>query len=558
MNSYEKLAELIFPDVTLTIEDLEKRYPKRDLPLGAIVSRFAPSPTGFLHTGSLFTSLIAWRFAKQTNGVFMFRLEDTDTKREIKGSDIDLINQLSAFGISPDEGFMGEGNAELGSYGPYRQSDRAYIYRAVIKEMVKRNLAYPCFCSSEDLSNLRSYQEQNKLNPGYWGEHAKCSFLTPEQAMEKINAGLPYVMRFRSKGCYLNKVKVHDLIRGDLELSENDQHIVILKSDGLPTYHFAHLCDDHFMRTTHVTRGEEWLASLPIHVELFSSLGWDAPLYAHLPVIMKLDEGNKRKLSKRKDPEAAVSYFLEQGYPSYGLLEYLVTIANSNFEEWRLQNMNANIYDFNLSFEKMTLDGALFDLAKIQNICKERLSRLTKEEFLDQAYNWAKKYDSKLFELITRNPSYFKEIINIEREKENPRKDYEKFSDIYNLISFFYDDLYLELLNENPLPFKESITKEKIKEVLDSYKVNMGLSLTEEEWFNNLKGICEKCGFAVDRKAYKKNPELFVGNLNDFMEIIRIAVSTRQNIPNPYYVFNILGEDRMLDRFDKVEKKLGF
>ena len=552
MNSYEKLAELIFPDVTLTLEDLERKYPKRNLKDGAIVSRFAPSPTGFLHTGSLFTSLVAWRFAKQTDGVFMFRLEDTDTKREIKGSDIDLLNQLSAFGIEPDEGFMGDGNPEKGSYGPYRQSDREYLYRAVIKEMVKRNLAYPCFCSQDDLQNLRAYQEQNKLNPGYYGEYAKCSKLTPEQAMDLINQGKPYVMRFRSSGNNLNKIAVHDLIRGDLELAENDQHIVILKSDGLPTYHFAHLVDDHFMRTTHITRGEEWLPSLPIHLELFKSLGWDAPLYAHLPVIMKLDEGNRRKLSKRKDPEAAVSYFLELGYPSYGLLEYLITIANSNFEEWRLQNMNANIYDFKLSFEKMTLDGALFDIAKIQNICKERLARLNKDDFTNQALAYANKYSKELEELITRDINYFKEIINIEREKENPRKDYEKFSDIYSLISFFYDDLYEELLKKNPLPFKETIDKETIKNILNHYSENMGLSLTEEEWFNNLKELCTKEGFAVDRKEYKKNPQNYKGNLNDFMEVIRIAVSTRQNIPNPYYVLKILGEQRIKERFNKV------
>lgn len=555
MNSLELLAEKIFPDVTETIEDLEARYPHRNLPEGAIVSRFAPSPTGFLHTGSLFTSLIAWRFAKQTNGVFIFRLEDTDTKREVKGSDVDLLTQLAAFGIKPDEGFFGEGNEELGAYAPYRQSDRAMIYRTVIKEMVKRNLAYPCFTTSEELAALREYQEKNKLNPGYYGEFAKSSFLTPEEAIAKIDAGEKFVMRFRSSGCYTNRVQVHDLIRGDLELAQNDQHIVILKSDGLPTYHFAHLCDDHFMRTTHITRGEEWLPSLPIHLELFNAMGWEAPLYAHLPVIMKLDNGNKRKLSKRKDAEAATSYFLEEGYPVEGFLEYLVTIANSNFEEWRLQNMNANIYDFKLSFDKMTLDGALFDLAKVKNICKERLSRLTKEEFTDKAYEYGKKYQPSLAALIDRDIDKFKEIINIEREKDNPRKDYETFGQVYDLIQFFYTDLYDELL-KNPLPFSEKATKENITLVLKSYQENMGLDKDENDWFENLKTICTECGYATDRKAYKKTPELFKGNLNDFMEIIRIAVSTRQNIPNPYFVFKILGEEELKSRFAKVLAKL--
>ena len=555
MNDLDRLAELIFPDITETIADLEKRYPKRDLPEGAIVTRFAPSPTGFLHTGSLFTSLVAWRFAKQTGGVFYFRLEDTDTKREIKGSDVELLDQLKEFGIVPDEGPFGE-NGETGAYGPYRQSDREKIYRTVIKEMVKKNLAYPCFMTSEELSELRAYQEKNKLNPGYYGEFARDSFLTPQEAMDKINAGVPYVMRFRSKGCYLNKVKVHDLIRGDLELAENDQHIVILKSDGLPTYHFAHLCDDHFMHTTHITRGEEWLASLPIHIELFNALGFEAPLYAHLPVIMKLDEGNKRKLSKRKDPEAAVSYFLKEGYPTEGFLEYLITIANSNFEEWRLQNMNSNIYDFNLSFDKMTLDGALFDLAKVKNICKERLARLTKEVFTNRALEYGKQYQPELADLINRDRNYFEQIINIEREKDNPRKDYETFGQIYDLIKFFYHDLYLDLL-DNELPFNENIKKEDIIQVLNTYKENTGLSLSEEEWFNNLKQVAVKCGFCDNMKEYKKNRDLYKGSIADVSEILRVTVSTRKNTPNPYWVLSILGEKEVIDRINIVLKKLG-
>ncbi len=556
MNILDQLADLIFPDVTETISDLEQRYPARNLAPDAIVSRFAPSPTGFLHTGSLFTSLIAWRFAKQTNGVFYFRLEDTDTKREVKGSDVDLLNQLAAFGITPDEGFFGEGKPERGNYGPYRQSDREMIYRTVIKEMVRKNLAYPCFCSSEELSELRSYQEANKLNPGYYGEHAKCSFLTPEQAIEKIKNGEKYVMRFRSKGCYTNRVQVHDLIRGDLEFAENDQHIVILKSDGLPTYHFAHLCDDHFMHSTHITRGEEWLASLPVHLELFKAMNWEHPNYAHLPVIMKLDNGNKRKLSKRKDAEAAVSYFLQEGYPVEGFLEYLITIANSNFEEWRLQNMNANIYDFKLSFEKMNLDGALFDLAKVKNICKERLARLTKEEFTKRALAYAEEYNQDLANLIKQDEEYFKSIINIEREKENPRKDYETFSQVYPLVAFFYANLYDQLLKETELPFNENIARDAIKNVLTTYEQNMGLELSEEEWFENLKQVAVKCGFCDNMKVYKKNKEAYLGSIADVSEILRIAVSTRKNTPNPYWVLKILGKDEVSRRINLVLNKL--
>lgn len=555
MTDLEKLAQLIFPDVTETIEDLEARYPARNLDSDAIVARFAPSPTGFLHTGSLFATLIAWRFPNQTNGVFFTRLEDTDTKREIAGSGEELLRQLEAFGIIPNEGYMG--TYEKGNYGPYKQSDREMIYRTVIKEFVKKGLAYPCFCSSESLTELRAYQEQNKLNPGYYGEFAKCSTLTPSEAIERILNDEPYVLRFRSKGNYQNKVKITDLIRGELELAENDQHIVILKSDGLPTYHFAHLVDDHFMRTTHVTRGEEWLPSLPIHYELFEAAGWQKPNYAHLPVIMKLDNGNRRKLSKRKDPEASVSFFLENGYPVEGILEYLVTIANSNFEEWRLQNMNANIYDFKLSFDKMNLDGALFDLAKVKNICKERLSRLNKEEFTKKAYDFACLYDNNLKELIDRDVEYFKSIINIEREKENPRKDYETFKDIYPIINFFYNDLYNELLETTELPFNsERFDNETIIKVLNAFKANMGLEYDEEEWFNNLKQTTESVGFCSNVKEYKKNKDAYPGHVGDVSEMIRIAISTRRNTPNPYYALKILGKEEVSRRIDLIISKL--
>lgn len=554
MTDLEQLAELIFPDVKETIEDLEKRYPPRNLEEGAIVARFAPSPTGFLHTGSLFATLIAWRFPNQTNGVFFTRLEDTDTKREIEGSGEELLKQLEAFGITPNEGYMG--SYELGNYGPYKQSNREMIYRIVIKEFVKRNLAYPCFCSSEELSKMRNFQEENKLNPGYYGEFAKCSKLSPKEAIAKIKNNEPYVIRFRSHGNYQNKIKITDLIRGNLELAQNDQHIVILKSDGLPTYHFAHLVDDHFMRTTHVTRGEEWLPSLPIHYELFDAIGWKKPNYAHLPVIMKLDNGSRRKLSKRKDPEASVSFFLENGYPVEGILEYLVTIANSNFEEWRLQNMNANIFDFKLSFDKMTLDGALFDLAKVKNICKERLARLNKEEFTKKAYEYACKYDENLKLLIEKDKEYFKAIINIEREKENPRKDYETFKDIYPIINFFYNDLY-EVLLQNELPFnRERFDNEVIIHILSNFKNNMGLEYDEEGWFENLKAISTACGFCPNVKEYKKNKDAYLGHVGDVSEMIRIAISTRKNTPNLYYVLKILGKLEVERRINIIIEKL--
>ena len=549
MTDLERLAELIFPNITETIEDLEKRYPERNLPEGAIVDRFAPSPTGFLHSGSLFTAMIQWHLALKSKGVFMLRLEDTDTKREVEGSGERLLKELAKFDIVPTEGYFGD--HEEGNYGPYVQSKRSTIYNTVIKEMIKRGDAYPAFESEEELNELRKYQEEHKLNPGYYGEFAKSSFLSPAEAIERIEAGEPYIIRFRSKGSNKNKIHFHDLIKGDVEVTENEQHIVILKSDGLPTYHFAHLCDDHFMRTTHVLRGEEWLSSLPIHIELFTRLGFKLPNYGHLPVIMKNDEGKRRKLSKRLDKEAAVSFFLESGYPKNAILEYLFTLANSNFEEWRLENMNADIRDFTFTFEKFNKDGALFDMDKINDISKERLCRLTKSEFTDMALAFAKEYDSNLLELINRDRPYFESIVNIEREKENPRKDYTKFSDVYEFVKFFYNDKYDELFNQG-FEYNESKTKEDIKKVLSKHLETLDLNLDEQEWFNSMKEAMHSIGYAVNKKELRDNPDEFIGTIGDASEIIRITLCGRKSSPNLYYVEKILGKDEIARRFNKI------
>ncbi len=548
MNNLD-LANLIFSDVNETIEDLEKRFPKRNLSENALVTRFAPSPTGFLHTGSLFTSLIAYKLAKDSNGVFYIRLEDTDTKREIEGSGEDLLRQLKAFNIIPTEGYLG--NHEVGSYGPYKQSERASIYRVVIKYLIEIGRAYPCFCTSEDLDALRKDQEIKKLTPGYYGEFAKCRNISVDEAYERIKNGEHYVIRFKSNGNHENKIKVHDLIRGDLELSENDQDIVILKSDGLPTYHFAHAVDDHFMRTNCVTRGEEWLSSLPIHIELFNTLGFELPSYAQLPVIMKLDNGNRRKLSKRKDDEAAVSYFLKDGYPVEALIEYLLTIANSNFEEWKAEHKTTSNDEFKLTFEKMSLDGALFDIMKLKFISKEILSRMTKEEITNRAYEWAKIYDEKLLHLIDLDRNYFMSIMNIEREKENPRKDYEKFSDIFNAIKFFYKDYYLELM-QNELPFNPFIEKSVIKSLLKEFIDTLDLSLDEQNWFNSLKELGKKFGFAESNKIYKQNKDQYIGHVGDVAEILRITFTSSKQSPNLYYVLQILGKEQLKERIDFV------
>lgn len=556
MISNKQIADLIFPDITETIEDLEKRFPKRNLPTGAEVTRFAPSPTGFLHTGSLFTSLICRKIATQSNGVFYVRLEDTDTKREIQGSGEQLLEQLKIFNVVPDEGYLG--NSESGIYGPYIQSKRADIYKVCIKYLLEQGNAYPCFCSSDELADIRAKQEANKILPGYYGAYAKCRYLTNEERYEKIKNGEPFVIRFKSSGNHIRKIKVHDLIRGDFEIAQNDQDIVIYKSDGLPTYHFAHAVDDHFMRTTVVIRGEEWIPSLPIHVELFSALGFEAPKYAHLPVIMKLDEnGNKRKLSKRLDSEAAVSFFLEDGYPPEALIMYLMTIANSNFEEWIFQNKFEHMEDFTLSFEKFSHEGALFDLGKVNFFAREILSKLNKEEITLKAKEYAEEHNPKLLDLISRDENYFKEIMNIEREKENPRKDYEKFGNLVNLIGFFYKDIYEDLVSQNGFVFNEKFDKSTIKEVLHIMKDKLSTdNIDEQTWFANMKEIGTGLGFASNGKEFKANPDAYKGTIGDIAEMLRISFTTKKNSPNLYYIMKVLGKQETDNRLDKVISSL--
>ncbi len=552
MATCKDLADLIFPDVKETTKDLDKRFPPRNLPEGAEVTRFAPSPTGFLHTGSLFTAMVAHKFAKETHGIYFFRLEDTDQKREIAGTGMDLVKQLKRFGIVADEGYCGD--HEEGNYGPYVQSERGDIYKIVIKELIKKGRAYPCFCTKEDLDQLRLVQEANKVIPGYYGEYAKCRHYTLDEEIEMIKAGKPYVIRFKSKGNHLNHIKVHDEIRGDMDLTENDQDIVILKSDGLPTYHFAHLVDDHYMGTTLVTRGEEWISSLPIHIELFEAMGWKHPKYAHLPVIMinDKDTGNKRKLSKRKDPEAATSFFLKAGYPIQGFIEYLMTIANSNFEAWLMANPKGNMDDFNLSFDKFSLDGALFDLPKLNNISKELLANMDKDTFTSQAEEWAKDYDPELYGYITSDKAKFERIINIEREQEKPRKDYERFSDVTPKIRFFYNDQYDKMLKAAKLPFNEFIKPEVIKGFLNDFVATLDLTHDESTWFNDMKTLGVKHGFANDRKVYKANPSQYNGWYADCISLIRIALSTSAQAPKLYDVLEILGKDEITRRISEV------
>ncbi len=553
MATNEELAELLFPDVTETIEDLEKRYPPRNLPEGAQVTRFAPSPTGFLHTGSLFTSFISYTVAKQSGGVYFFRLEDTDTKRTIEGSGDLLIKELHAFGIDADEGYFPEG--DKGEYGPYQQSQRRMIYRTVIKELVRRGRAYPDFCTPEDLDKIRKAQEANKVLPGYYGAYARDRNLSVDERIARIQAGTPWVIRFYSMGDHDRKTKFTDAIRGEIELQDNDTDVVILKSDGLPTYHFAHVCDDHFMRTTLITRGEEWIPSTPIHLDMFRALGWKAPKYAHIPSIMKLDHGNKRKLSKRKDPEAAVSYFLDLGYSPEALKTYLMSIANSNFEEWGIANKTFDVSKFKFSLKKMSLDGALFDQDKLNYFAKEILARMPLEEEFAAVKAYASVHEPILAKRIEEDPAYFKRILNIEKDRPNPRKDYAKYSDIYPLIKFFYEDEYLKII-DNGLPLQEKFDKATVSALLKKEEKEMLFGVDESTWFAQLKEAGGSLGFATSNKDYKANPDAYKGSLSDMSEIIRVALVGSTQSPNLHEIVEILGQEAVSRRLGLVAGKL--
>ncbi len=542
MTTYKDLADYIFPDVTETLDDLEKKFPKRDLPIGAEVTRFAPSPTGFLHLGSLFTSLVTSKIAFDSKGVFYIRLEDTDTKREVEGSAKELIDQLAYFGIVPDEGYLGD--HEIGNYGPYQQSKRAHIYRVAIKHLMEIGRAYPCFCSAKELEEIREVQEANKQIPGYYGGYAVYRNTTPDDALKLIKEGKPYVIRFRSLGNHLNKIVIKDLIRGDILIAENDLDVVIMKSDGLPTYHFAHAVDDHFMRTTIVIRGEEWIASAPIHVDLFNALGFELPKYAHLPVIMKLDNGNKRKLSKRKDPEASVSHFIVEGFPKEALKAYLMSIANSNFEEWTVENKTYDIDKFTLKFEKMSLDGVLFDQDKLNYFSKEIIASMSASEVYDRLLEWTKTYDELFYKYLIDNKDYSISILNIERGGEKARKDFVCYKDVFPLIRFFYNDEFAKITS-NGYPFNEFIDKNIIKDVLIDFMNTNDYELTNDVWFDSVKELAKRHNFAESNKIYKQNKDLYKGHVGDVAEMIRVAIVGSKMSPNLHSVLQILKKEEV-------------
>jgi len=553
MATNEELAELLFPEIKGTISELEDKYPLRHLPEGAEVTRFAPSPTGFLHTGSLFTSLIGYTIAKQTKGVFFFRLEDTDTKRTIEGSGDQLIEQLKQFGIAADEGYFP--NGDKGLYGPYQQSLRKDIYNIVIKELILRGRAYPDFCSTEDLEKIRAAQEANKVLPGYYGSYARDRNLTVEERIAKIKAGTPWVIRYRSNGDHDKKTTFIDAIRGEIELQDNDVDVVILKSDGLPTYHFAHVVDDHFMRTTLITRGEEWIPSTPIHLDMFKALGWKAPKYAHIPNIMKLDHGNKRKLSKRKDPEAAVSYFLDEGYNPNALLVYLMSIANSNFEEWSIESKSFDLKEFPFNLEKMSLDGALFDIDKLNYFSKEIIASMSASSLLSATKKWALAHDTAFYERIDHNESYFAKILNIEKDRPNPRKDYAKYSDIWPLTRFFYYEEWSKIFAQG-LPFNPKFAKKVVSVLLSDLADHMAYGGDEMTWWAGVKDIAKAHGFAESNKEYKANPTAFAGSVSDAAEILRVSLTGSVQSPNLHEIIEILGKSEVTIRLNFVASSL--
>jgi len=555
-NLKETLANLIFPDITEAIEDLEKIFPKRDLPEGAEVTRFAPSPTGFLHIGGLFGSLIDMTIANQSNGKFMLRIEDTDQKREIENGTRDLINQMRAFNIINDEGLVSE-TEQMGEYGPYKQSEREHIYKICAKELIKRGRAYPCFCSAEDLNKLRESQEKNKQIPGYYGTYARCRNYTTEEQIEKINAGVPYVLRFRSEGSHMRKVKVQDIVRGKIEMAQNDQDIVIIKSDGLPTYHFAHAVDDHFMRTTIVIRGEEWIPSTALHLDLFEALGFEQVRYAHTPTMMKNDNGSKRKLSKRKDPESAVSFFLEEGYPVDSVLEYLLTIINSDYELWRKANKEASWREFKVKLDKLNSSGALFDMVKLTDVSKEVISRMNTETLLYNVLEWSKQYDNELYNLLNSDLDYARKVLGIERENVTKiRKDFAKYKDILPNIFYMYNDLFNENIAQGyNFDLKDGkFDIQDVKAVIAEYLKVYDASQDKETWFNTVKTMAETLGYCVNMKEYKANPDVFKGSIADVTGFIRVALTNKQNTPDIYAIMQVLGANETKERLERVIK----
>ena len=542
--------ELVERLIGKDIKDLsywEEKYPPRKN--GQVTTRVAPSPTGFQHIGAIFQAVMNRKFAYQNNGVFFLRIEDTDTKREVAGATDLIISSFIDFNITPDEGPLDEKGGENGNYGPYFQSKRANIYLSGIKYLLEKDLAYPCFTSEEEMEKLRQEQTALKVRPGYYGKWAKYRTLSEEQIEALLNEGKPYIIRFRSSGNGDNKKYFEDLSRGKVLMPENDLDIVILKKDGLPTYHFAHLMDDHFMRTTHVIRADEWLASLPLHIQLFEAMGWTPLHYAHTAPIQKLDDGNRRKLSKRKDPEAGVSYYFEQGYPIEAIKEYIMNLANSNFEDFKKESTENTLENFEFKIENLNKSGALLDFKKLENISKEFIATLSSAELFDRLYIWAKEYDPTLQKKMDDNKDYIIKILGIERDgAEKVRKDFYILSNIWSEISFFFDYSFVPA----SLSSETSLKAEDIRTIVEEFKKSYDENSTKEEWFDNVKKIAFENGYAKNAKEKDKEPEKYKGTLSDVATVLRLLITGRTQSPDLYAIMQILGKDRSIQRLNKA------
>lgn len=540
----------IFANTLPTVEEIEAKYKRRNLDDGAKVTRIAPSPTGFMHIGGIYTALICERVAHQSNGVFFLRIEDTDTKREVEGATELICSSLANYGIIPDEGFDATGR-EFGDYAPYKQSARKEIYQAYIKKMLETGVAYPCFATPEELEKIRHEQEVSGARPGYYGRWAKYRDYPIEKVEEKLASGTPFVIRFKSNGSYNNKVVIQDGLKGKINFPENDLDIVIMKSDGLPTYHFAHVIDDYLMGTTHVIRGDEWLSSLPLHIQMFKTMGFKVPKYTHISPIQKMDGDSRRKLSKRHDPEADVRYYDSVGYPRTAVIEYLLNLANSSFEGWRRANPNASYKDFKLELNKLSPSGALFDFVKLNNISKEIIAKMTTDEIFKNTYDWARSNDEKLLKIMDENPDYVRAILSIERTgAKNSRKDIAKYSDVLGEITYFFDNDFS--LSDDAKSELKSV--KNYAELVNAYIPMFNENDTKEEWFAKMQQLADQFNFAKNGKEYKANPSAFNGDISSVVKVFRILITGKTMSPDLSEIQHVMGRDRVLSRLNSVNK----
>lgn len=539
------LANVMYPNVTKTINDYEEIYKERNLEKGSIVTRFAPSPTGFVHMGSLLTAFIANKVASDTNGIFYLRIEDTDSKRSVLNGISGIISDLKNFDIIPDEGVISENNS-IGNYGPYIQSERLDIYNTFAKFLVENDYAYPCFCSEEELNEIRKEEEDKKDRIGYYGKYARCRNMPINEKIRRIKNNEKYVLRLKSIGSYDEKVIINDLVRGKIEFPCNDIDHVLIKSDGIPVYHFAHVIDDHLMRSTHILRGEEWLSSTPLHIELFNKFDFPIPKYAHLGLVMKMDNGSRRKLSKRKDPESSVEYYHKLGIPINAVKLYLLTIANSNFEAWYDSNKDKPLSEFKLDFKKISASGTLFDIEKLYNISKNYISSLKAREVYDNLIIYLNEFDKDFYDIVTKHENYTVDVLNIERERKKPRKDYGSYSEIKDNIWYMYDELF-NINSYDSITVKDNYNKDMLLDYINNYYNEED---NEEEWYNKLKDLAKKYNYASEVKEYKINSDNYNGHIGDICEFIRVVVTSKSQTPSLYEILKLLGNKRIFKRIN--------